>query len=76
MTEILNSMGDDSNKPSIMVPMYDLDVAEHNPDVVDELAMELATIKQPAQRIAIIGSRNLAITHQQRATANAVAVLL
>ncbi len=45
--------------------MGDLDVAEHNPDAVDELAMELATIKQPAKRIAIIGSRNLAITHQQ-----------
>ena len=65
MIEILNSIDDDSKQPSIMVPMGDLDVAEHNPDVVDELALELATIKQPAKRIAIIGSRNLAITHQQ-----------
>jgi len=65
MTEILNSLEDDSKQPSIMVPMGDLDVAEQNPDVVDELALELATIKQPAKRIAIIGSRNLAITHQQ-----------
>ena len=65
MIEILNSLEDDAKQPSIMVPMGDLDVAEHNPDVVDELAMELATIKQPAKRIAIIGSRNLAITHQQ-----------
>ena len=65
MIEILNSLEDDNKQPSIMVPMGDLDVAEHNPDVVDELALELATIKQPAKRIAIIGSRNLAITHQQ-----------
>ena len=65
MIEILNSLDDEGKQPSIMVPMGDLDVAEHNPDVVDELAMELATIKQPAKRIAIIGSRNLAITHQQ-----------
>ena len=65
MIEILNSLDDDAKQPSIMVPMGDLDTAEHNPDVVDELALELATIKQPAKRIAIIGSRNLAITHQQ-----------
>ncbi len=65
MIEILNSLDDENKQPSIMVPMGDLDVAEHNPDVVDELALELATIKQPAKRIAIIGSRNLAITHQQ-----------
>ena len=65
MTEILNSLEDDNKQPSIMVPMGDLDVVEHNPDAIDELALELATIKQPAKRIAIIGSRNLAITHQQ-----------
>ena len=65
MIEIMNSLDDDNKQPSIMVPMGDLDVAEHNPDVIDELALELATIKQPAKRIAIIGSRNLAITHQQ-----------
>ena len=64
MNDILNSI-DDDKQPSIMVPMGDLDIAEHSPDTVDELAMELATIKQPAKRIAIIGSRNLAITHQQ-----------
>ena len=65
MIEIMNSLEDDNKQPSIMVPMGDLDVVEHNPDAIDELAMELATIKQPAKRIAIIGSRNLAITHQQ-----------
>ena len=65
MNEIFNSIDDEQKQPSIMVPMGDLDTAEHAPDTVDELAMELATIKQPAKRIAIIGSRNLAITHQQ-----------
>ena len=65
MIEILNSLEDDAKQPSIMVPMGDLDTVEHDPNAVDELAMELATIKQPAKRIAIIGSRNLAITHQQ-----------
>ena len=66
MIEILDSIDEnDSQQPSIMVPIGDLDTADHAPDTVDELAMELATIKQPAKRIAIIGSRNLAITHQQ-----------
>ena len=77
MIEILNSLEDDNNKqPSIMVPMGDLDVAAHNPDVVDELALELATIKQPAKRIAIIGSRNLAITHQQMIEMLATALVM
>lgn len=54
------------NEPSIMVPMDDLDtVDETNPNTIDELAMELATIQQSAKKIAIIGSRNLPITHQQ-----------
>lgn len=53
-------------QPSISVPMDDLDtVSEEDIDKVDELAQELATIRQSAKRIAIIGSRNLAITHQQ-----------
>lgn len=65
MIEILDSLEDEQKQPSIMVPMGDMDVAEHDPNTIDELAMELATIKQPAKRIAIIGSRNLAITHQQ-----------
>ena len=51
MIEIFNSMDDDSKQPSIMVPMGDLDTAEHNPDAIDELALELATIKQPAESL-------------------------
>ena len=54
------------NKPSIMVPVSDLDkIPEDDTNTVDELAVELATIQQQAKKIAIIGSRNLAITHQQ-----------
>lgn len=51
---------------SIMVPIDDLDkVSEDAANTVDQLAMELATIQQSEKRIAIIGSRNLPITHQQ-----------
>ncbi len=58
--------GEETKQSSIMVPFDDKPVAvEGSPDTVDELSMELATIKQSAKRIAIIGSRNLAITHQQ-----------
>ena len=53
-------------QPTIMVPTDDLDkVPEDEANTVDQLAMELATIQQSAKRIAIIGSRNLPITHQQ-----------
>ncbi len=55
-----------SERISISVPLDDLDtVADNNGDEVDELAQELATIRQSAKKIAIIGSRNLTITHQQ-----------
>ena len=58
--------GEGESQGSIMVPIDDLDsVSDDSPNTVDELAMELATIQQSAKRIAVIGSRNLAITHQQ-----------
>ena len=65
-----NLMSENNNEqplqPSIMVPLDDLDkVSDDDIDKVDTLAQELATIRQSAKRIAIIGSRNLAITHQQ-----------
>ena len=63
---ILNSSdaGDDI-QTSIVVPIdEDMDTVKSDaPNTVDELAMELATIKQSAKKIAIIGSRNLPITH-------------
>ena len=56
----------DNQQPSIMVPVGDLDKVDENDSAdVDALAQELATIRQSAKRIAIIGSRNLTITHQQ-----------
>lgn len=67
--EILMSTDDkkESKENSIVVPIDDdMDtVKSGSPNTVDELAMELATIKQSAKRIAIIGKRNLPITHQQ-----------
>jgi predicted Rossmann-fold nucleotide-binding protein len=67
MKDIVNmSDNEESKQSSIMVPFDDKPIAvDDAPDTVDELSMELATIKQAAKRIAIIGSRNLAITHQQ-----------
>lgn len=57
---------EDENQPSIVVPLDDLDrISDDDVDKVDTLAQELATIRQSAKKIAIIGSRNLAITHQQ-----------
>lgn len=53
-------------RPSIQVPIDDMDkVSDEDANTVDQLAVELATIRQQAKRIAIIGSRNLPITHQQ-----------
>ena len=54
------------NEQQIMVPLDDLDKVEVNDsNTLDALAMELATIQQSAKKVAIIGSRNLPITHQQ-----------
>lgn len=65
-SKVVNLDGEGSeNQSTIMVPL-DLDsVSSDSPDTVDELAMELATIQQSSKKIAVIGSRNLAITHQQ-----------
>lgn len=53
-------------QPSIVVPIDDdLDTVKDDENNVDELAMELATIQKSEKKIAIIGSRNLPITHQQ-----------
>ena len=69
MTKVFMGSEDENKEKqgSIVVPIdEDMDtVSSGSPDTVDELAMELATIQQSAKRIAIIGSRNLPITHQQ-----------
>ncbi len=58
-------MTEEKKHPSITVPIDDLDDADDLPEPSDQLAHELATIQQSAKKIAIIGSRNLPITHQQ-----------
>jgi predicted Rossmann-fold nucleotide-binding protein len=58
-------MTEDKERHSIMVPIGDLDEADDGTEAIDQLAHELATIQQTAKKIAIIGSRNLPITHQQ-----------
>ena len=57
---------ENKNEQQIMVPLDDLDKVEaSDSNTLDALAMELATIQQSAKKVAIIGSRNLPITHQQ-----------
>ncbi len=58
-------MTEDKECHSIMVPFEDMDDTDDLPETIDQLAHELATIQQSSKRIAIIGSRNLPITHQQ-----------
>ena len=59
MTRVVMGSEDENKEKqnSIVVPIDDMDtVASNSPNTVDELAMELATIKQSAKKIAIIGS--------------------
>lgn len=58
-------MSDEKEQQTVMVPMDDMLGDDDAPNTVDELAQELATIQQSSKKIAIIGSRNLPITHQQ-----------
>ena len=78
--EILLSADDnkEDSQKSIVVPIDDdMDTVKSDaPNTVDELAMELATIKQSAKKIAIIGSRNLPITHQQMIETLATALVM
>lgn len=56
----------EDKEQTIMVPTgEDVDVCDDCPDIQDQLAHELATIQKAEKLIAIIGSRNLPITHQQ-----------
>ena len=79
-TRCLEKEYDDSQNSqhsNIMVPLDDLDtISESDANTVDELAMELATIQQSAKKIAIIGSRNLPITHQQLIETLATALIM
>jgi hypothetical protein len=58
----------EDKEQTIMVPTgEDMEKVgcEDCPDIQDQLAHELATIQKAEKLIAIIGSRNLPITHQQ-----------
>jgi hypothetical protein len=58
--------GNDSESQQIIqvaIPSSDID--QDIPDPHDELAAELSALRQPAKRIAIIGSRNIPLPHQQ-----------
>lgn len=54
----------EEQKGTIMVPSGDL-TEDDLPSTHDQLAQELATIQKTSKKVAIIGSRNLPITHQQ-----------
>lgn len=54
----------EEHKGTIMVPTGDL-TEDDLPSIHDQLAQELATIQKSSKKVAIIGSRNLPITHQQ-----------
>jgi hypothetical protein len=53
--------GDLSSASLLMKQVVDQD----KPDPNDQLAAELNALRQPAKRIAIIGSRNIPLPHQQ-----------
>lgn len=57
-------MSEEKEHRTIMIPLDDVE-EDDTSETTDQLAHELATIQQSAKRIAIIGSRNLPITHQQ-----------
>ncbi|MBY0402360.1 MAG: DNA-protecting protein DprA, partial [Cyanobacteria bacterium] len=66
-TETLIFAGSTPGNEPIMInvamPLQDID--QDTPDPHDELAAELSALRQPAKRIAIIGSRNIPLPHQQ-----------
>jgi hypothetical protein len=49
----------------VTVPLAPSDPDQDVPDPHDLLAAELTALRQPAKRIAIIGSRNIPLPHQQ-----------
>jgi hypothetical protein len=53
------------NPSSIQVAMPTQEIDQDTPDPHDDLAAELMALRQPAKRIAMIGSRNIPLPHQQ-----------
>lgn len=54
-----------SDQPLIQVALPTSDIDQDVPDPNDELAAELSALRQPAKRVAVIGSRNIPLPHQQ-----------
>lgn len=70
MNEILNTITtvsgtEPGEQQIIQVALPPSDIDQDTPDPHDELAAELSALRQPAKRIAIIGSRNIPLPHQQ-----------
>lgn len=55
----------ESEQQIVTVPIPTTDEEQDHPDPHDELAAELLALRQPAKLIAIIGSRNIPLPHQQ-----------
>src|SRR5262249_21470119 len=64
-TLIKNLFGDEKPEQTIVVPINGQDVDQDTPDPHDELAAELSMLQQKSKSIAIIGSRNIPLPHQQ-----------
>ena len=57
---------DEKGEPTILVPVNnEEDLDQDTPDPHDELAAELSMLQQKSKAIAIIGSRNIPLPHQQ-----------
>ena len=57
---------DEKTEKTILVPLPSQDdLDQDNPDPHDELAAELSMLQQKSKSIAIIGSRNIPLPHQQ-----------
>jgi hypothetical protein len=58
--------GDEKSEQTIIVPISNQDdIDQDTPDPHDELAAELSMLQQKSKAIAIIGSRNIPLPHQQ-----------
>lgn len=66
LKDIVNFFDDEKSEKTILVPLPSADeIDQDNPDPHDELAAELTLLQQKSKSIAIIGSRNIPLPHQQ-----------
>lgn len=56
---------DEKTEQIVVVPIGQDDVDQDTPDPHDDLAAELAMLQQKSKSVAIIGSRNIPLPHQQ-----------